>query len=291
MTSSLSAPAPAKINLHLDVGPRRADGFHEVVNVMQTLDLADELTVSLRPRDDRGAVTLNVRHEPPADARDDDVPTGDDNLVVRAARAVLDAARRDDVGVHVDLVKRIPAGGGLAGGSSDAATTLRLVDALLDHPLDETSRHAAAATLGSDVPFFLVGGTALCTGRGEVVEPIAQPAPFDVTLVIPPWRLPTRDVYASHSARPREGERPDIASWRRRFDGVGVDALEEAYRNDLERAAIRVRPDLAAILSDRRVHLSGSGSTLFTWAPDHTATTLRDVAGDRSVVRARSRNR
>lgn len=290
MTTSLSAPAPAKVNLYLEVLGKRADGFHEVVNVMQTLDLADEVTVSLREGASRD-VSLRARHEAPADASADALPADDDNLVVRAARAVLDAARRDDVGVDVELVKRIPAGGGLAGGSSDAATTLRLVNALLDAPLGDDALVDLAASLGSDVPFFLVGGTALCTGRGEVVTPIAQPTPFDVALWIPRWRLPTPRVYAALAARPREGDRSVFGSWERRLDGVGVDVLEAIFRNDLEAAAIRVRPELGAILSDRRVHLSGSGSTLFTWRPDHADTLMRDETLRRSVVRTRSRNR
>ncbi len=285
--ATLSARAPAKINLYLEVLGKRTDGYHEVINVMQTLELADEVTVTLRPRGEHD-VTLAVTHEAPASPDRDVMPPMNDNLVVRAARLVLDATARHDVGVDLTIVKRIPAGGGLGGGSSDAATTLRLVHALLDAPLSDERMVALAASLGADVPFFLVGGTALCTGRGDDITCIAAPAPFDVSLVIPSWRLPTSRVYASLAARPWEGDRSDLATWQRRLDGADVDELEALFRNDLERAACLVVPDLTEILSLPSVHLSGSGSTLFTWSQKHADVMGRQMDLHRSTVRTRS---
>lgn len=190
--------APAKLTLSLRIGGVRPDGLHDIDAEMVTIDLADELTFA--DGDDLAVVDEVGRGLP--------VPADGTNLIARALAAV---------GRHasVRLVKRIPAGGGLGGGSADAAAVLRWA---------RCTDVAVAAGLGADVPFCVVGGRARVTGVGEVVEPL----PFvhrELTLLTPPFGCPTPDVYAAWDA----------------MGGPGRDGP-----NDLEAAAVRVVPELAA---------------------------------------------
>lgn len=155
--------AHAKINLYLNVGGKRADGFHDIETVMQTVSLSDTLTVTL-DEDTPDGVELRI-------LGDDTLAADDSNLVLRAARAFL--SRRAIKGkISITLKKRIPISAGLAGGSADAAATLRALNRLTTEPLSAAELSDLAASLGSDIPFCLVGGTALCKGRGEIVEPM-----------------------------------------------------------------------------------------------------------------------
>lgn len=297
--AELTLPAPAKVNLYLQVLGRRPDGYHELVTVLQTVDLCDDVTVTLRPRARRAPagrpdVRMGLRAPAPG------VPDGPENLARRAAVALLDrSGAAGDVGVDIGLAKRIPAGGGLGGGSSDAAAVLRALDRLLGSPVGESGLAEIAAGLGSDVPFFLHGGTALCTGRGERVLPLAPPRPFGLTLLLPPFPTATAAVYAALGAGPVPPAAPPaapsaalpsslpasppaapveapadapepgaacdarLASLAERIGNAGTDALERLFRNDLEPAARRAEPRLAALLDATGLHLSGSGSTLF----------------------------
>lgn len=275
---ALSGQAPAKINLYLEVLGRRPDGFHELLTVLQTIDLCDELTVTLRERREHIApgeadVTLDLSTLCATDSSPaHQVPSGPDNLVLRAATALLsECGARGDVGLSLELTKGIPAGGGLGGGSSDAALTLTLLDRLLGAPLSPASLHRLAAQLGSDVPFFLSGGTALCSGRGEIVQPIAGPKPFDLLLHLPGFGLSTPTVYQALNAKPlRPPSDSSPAQLASAFDDAPTTTLERLYRNDLEAPALRSEPRLASMLSQGGFHLSGSGSTLFRFCPDPT---------------------
>ena len=166
--SSLSLRAPAKINLHLEVLGLRDDGFHELSMVMQTLDLADELTVESAPA---GQVSLRCS--------DPQLPVDGSNLIVKAAELLRRHCGRPELSAQLSLSKCIPIGAGLAGGSSDGATALLLLNRYWDLQLSAAELQQLAAQLGSDVAFCLQGGTQLCFGRGERLEPIqrvAQPA-------------------------------------------------------------------------------------------------------------------
>lgn len=267
MSAPLLVAAPAKVNLYLRVLGRRPDGFHELVTVLQALSLSDDLELSLRARDPAappGApdVRLVLEAAPP------EVPGGAGNLATRAGAAVLArAGAAGDTGLDIRLWKRIPAGGGLAGGSSDAAAVLRGANRLLGDPLDAATLRALAAELGSDVAFFLVGGTALCTGRGEVVEPLEAPAPCDVTLVMPPFATSTAAVYAAWSASARPAPPPDLPRLRAALADADAAGLQALFANDLQAAARAVEPRLAALLDRTQLNLSGSGSTLFGYGP------------------------
>lgn len=172
--------APAKVNLYLRVLGRRQDGYHELITLMQPVDLCDELVIS---REGQG---LRFTCDDPSLQRD--------NLVERAARAWFQAAALRPR-VHLHLVKRVPVGAGLGGGSSDAAATLLGLNALYDGLLSPQRLYELACGLGSDVPFFLGGVTALCRGRGEVVEPWPEFPLLDYVLVNPGFRVSTAWVY------------------------------------------------------------------------------------------------
>ena len=169
--SSLSLRAPAKINLHLEVLGLRDDGFHELSMVMQTLDLADELTVEPAPA---GQVSLRCS--------DPQLPVDGSNLIVKAAELLRRHCGRPELSAQLSLSKSIPIGAGLAGGSSDGATALLLLNRYWNLQLSAAELQALAAQLGSDVAFCLQGGTQLCFGRGERLEPCllyTSPSPRD----------------------------------------------------------------------------------------------------------------
>ncbi|HEX3818659.1 MAG TPA: 4-(cytidine 5'-diphospho)-2-C-methyl-D-erythritol kinase, partial [Chthoniobacterales bacterium] len=159
---------PAKINLRLRVLRRREDGFHEIESLFAPISLCDELTI--RPNEKSG---IEFSCDDPA------LLTGEENLVVRAARRFF-AEVKEEPRVRIELRKKIPHGAGLGGGSSDAASTLLGLNALVGNPLIRPRLTTLAADLGSDVPFFMSESAAICRGRGEIVEPVEK---------LPAWPL------------------------------------------------------------------------------------------------------
>ena len=202
------AAAAAKINLALVVGPRREDGRHELVTVYQRVALCDRLAVERSP-------TLRVEG------------FGEDTLVRRALEAVADGSS-----FRARITKRIPVAAGLGGGSSDAATALRLANALRDAPLADEELHAAAQELGADVPYFLVDGPQLGSGDGTGLTPLELPQDYWIVLVLPKGvpKSSTADVYAAFDARGGE-ERYD----RRRAE---LSAALETVRRPRDLAAL-----------------------------------------------------
>ena len=184
---SVKENAYAKINLYLDVLSKRDDGFHEVKTVMHTVSLCDEVTVSV-VSSDRPMVKLSVLGHPK-------LPTDSRNLAYRAAELFLEATliRAE---VHVKLVKRIPVAAGLAGGSTDAAAVLRALNRAFRRPVTEKRLLALAAELGSDVPYCLLGGTALCYGRGERIERLPEKLKLDVVVAVSDEHVSTPWAYA-----------------------------------------------------------------------------------------------
>ena len=184
---SVKEYAYAKINLYLDVLSKRDDGFHEVKTVMHTVSLADEITVSVS-ESDRPQVRLTVVGHPK-------LPTDSRNLAVRAAELFLASTLiRDEVNIR--LVKRIPVAAGLAGGSSDAAAVLRALNKAYKRPLTEKRLLQLAAELGSDVPYCLIGGTALCYGRGENMQRLPDRLKLNLVLAVGKEHVSTPQAYA-----------------------------------------------------------------------------------------------
>lgn len=187
---TLAVNAPAKINLDLRILGRRSDGYHEVQTLLQTIDLIDDLRATTTSSD-----VLNLQVTPAGV-----VSTGDDNLIVRAAEALRQHAGVK-IGANLELTKRIPIGAGLGGGSSDAAAALVLLDALWGLHLHPSELQGLAAEVGSDVPFFLAGGLALATGRGEIVQPLPDLVDCCVVVCTPQIEVATSDVYDRFASR------------------------------------------------------------------------------------------
>jgi 4-diphosphocytidyl-2-C-methyl-D-erythritol kinase len=252
--------AYAKINLTLEVIGRRADGYHELASVMQTVSLHD--TLALRPAP-AGTRTLDC-----------DVAelAGADNLALRAAH-LLAAEAGGDPGVAIELRKEVPARGGLGGGSGDAAAVLMALERLWRLRLPAGRLTELAARLGSDVPFFLAGGTALVGGRGERVEPLPDGVALWLVLLRPPVAIATSAAFAALTPRDfaggaasaalaaalRRGEPPDRASTGR--PDPLVNTFEPSVLRDYP-AVARAREALIAAGAPV-VRLSGSGPTLF----------------------------
>ena len=183
--------ANAKINLYLDVIARRDDGFHDIKTVMHSISLRDELTVTYKPSSTT-AVRLNIMGNR-------FLPSDDKNLAVRAAMLYLDRLKRT-ADIEITLKKRIPVAAGLAGGSSDAAATLRAMNRLFDKAFTERALLKIAAELGSDVPYCLYGKTALCEGRGEIITKLPNTIKLNVVVAIANERVSTPRAYSELDA-------------------------------------------------------------------------------------------
>jgi 4-diphosphocytidyl-2-C-methyl-D-erythritol kinase len=269
------ARAPAKVNVHLAVGPLRPDGFHELRTVYLAVSLYD--TVTARPGDGL-SLTLSGEGTGGADA----VPVDRSNLVWRAAELLARSA-----GVPADatlaVAKAIPAAAGLAGGSADAAATLVALDALWGTRASRDDLSELAAQLGSDVPFSLHGGVALGAGRGERLTPVLARRRWDWVLGIAPEGLSTPAVYAELDRLRAAGRVPDgtelapaepvITALR---DGP-ADVLARALVNDLQAPALALRPALRRALAAATdagaagALVSGSGPTVAALAEDDAA--------------------
>ncbi len=267
--SALRAPSWAKVNLTLQVRGRRADGFHELESLVALVGLADGVTVSTR-HDER--VTI--------ECSDLTVPADDTNLAVRAAALMRNHAR-ERRGVHIQLEKRIPAGGGLGGGSSNAATVLQLLSDLWRLDLPPTELAELGARLGSDVPLFCRDWPlAIMRGRGERIEPVYAQLRSGILLAVPPIHSPTAGVYQDFAREGKIIERPSPAEiFSRVTRQAHIDPLVEPIVdgvklrnhlfNDLEPAAGRVTPALAEFAQMLRAEsglpfcMSGSGAAYF----------------------------
>jgi 4-diphosphocytidyl-2-C-methyl-D-erythritol kinase len=233
--------AHAKINLDLRVLGKRPDGYHELRTIFQTISLADEIGLAFEPAPEtRVVIEGNVDIE--------------DNLIARAARLFL--AENGIAGtVRCELRKHIPMGAGLGGGSSDAAAVLRAMPALTGIPTPQRKLHAMAAQLGSDVPFFLYGGTAVGIGRGDEIFPLPPAPELYGLLVTPDIHVSTAEAYHALSARLD----PDQAAQKREQFGELVWSLDlRQARNDFEAAVFELHPELARI----RETLAGAGAIL-----------------------------
>jgi len=181
MSSSLSLTAHAKINLHLEVGKKRDDGFHEIVSLMQEISISDEILVHLSDSDKCNLQVLGCE-------------VGEENTIVKAYRA-FQKITGIRFGIDVFLLKRIPIGAGLGGASSDAASLIVAMDWLLGTRLEHKTKIEIACMVGSDVPFFLSGGSACVRGRGEIVERIRLHGAYVGILIYPDFPSFTKEAY------------------------------------------------------------------------------------------------
>lgn len=251
----IGAKAPAKLNLFFEVGPKREDGYHSVLSVYQSLNLFEEVYVE--KADEFGvSVTGEI-----SQAQLDLVPLDETNLVIRAAHALAAAAGiSNPQPMHFKIVKRVPSAGGVAGGSADAAAALVALNEAwrLGFSLEQLS--AVGAKLGADVPFALLGGTALGLDSGVVLKNIPSAKPRFVLLVFSYPGLKTASVFEIFD---RLFPRGDLRQSSEQFE-AGFD-LALAGRNSLLAPALQLRPDLAQLMAlvPQGAKLSGSGPTIY----------------------------
>lgn len=267
--------AYAKVNLSLEILGQRADGYHELVTVLQTVSLCDRLTLESLPE---GGIEVRCDH--PA------VGSGPDNLAYRAARA-FQQALAERRGVRISLAKRIPVGSGLGGGSSDAAATLGGLNCLWSAGWSEEELRTLAAELGSDVPFFLGGGTCLGEGRGERLTPLPSLPETALVLVFPPDAgISTAEVYRALAGKVQAAgarTRALIAA----LEAGDLEGVIAQGWNDLEAVVFARRPELQKAAEGMRacglrgVRLTGSGAALYGF--------VEPAASARLVARLRER--
>ncbi|MFG2526483.1 4-(cytidine 5'-diphospho)-2-C-methyl-D-erythritol kinase [Streptomyces sp. NPDC048516] len=296
LTRSMTVRAPAKVNVQLAVGGRRPDGFHELANVYMAVSAYDDITVS---PSDRLTVTVSG-------AGAAGVPADETNLAAQAA-ALLAKHAGIEPAVHIRIEKHLPVAGGMAGGSADAAGALIACDALWGLESDRDHLISVAAALGSDVPFSLMGGTALGVGRGELLTPLACAGTFHWVFAVAEFGLSTPEVYRAYERHRREmgapfmaadipAPRPSLAL----LDALARgdhSALAASLSNDLEPVVTAFRPELARTLDAGRAAgalaalLCGTGATTAFLARDepaaaHLARRLRASGSCGSVLTA-----
>lgn len=256
-TRSVTAPAPAKLNLFLHVVGRRADGYHLLESVFFMTTLSDTITFT-RTEMGAGVVrTGDMANDPERD------------LCVRAARALEKAAGRS-LDVTINVTKRIPSGAGMGGGSSDAATTLIVLNRLFSLGFDRRELIEMAETLGADVPFFVFGETAFVTGIGEVLTPITIPA-GRVLLLMPATATSTAGIFAD-PALTRNTPSLKMAAL---SSELAAQWPQPVGRNDLEPVVLRRNAETKAALEQlgQGARMTGSGSAVFKLLADGEAVT------------------
>lgn len=276
----LTIHAPCKVNWYLEIPGKRPDGFHEIATIMQSISLRDTLEFEDRPG---GAISLicNIDLGPP-----------ETNLVHRAAKLIRDR-HAPGRGVHIVLTKRVPHGAGLGGGSSDAANTLVALDRLWSLKLGNDRLRALASEIGSDCAFFIEGGTALCTGRGEIVKQLHDQAGLHVVVLYPNDVCPTKDVYADLARHLTYA--PAKSYLFHVFEGiVAPDKLASVVTNRLQESALRVSKGLAVAWGQTAQEtgvlvrfVSGSGSSIaFLVDSQRRAETLAESLKERRLGQA-----
>ena len=280
MTSTVRVRAPGKVNLYLAVGPREPDGYHNLVTVFQAVDIFEEITA-------RSAATLSLTMS----GRGAGLPTDESNLAIRAARLLAEHAGIP-ARARLEIHKNVPVAGGMAGGSADAAGTLVALNRLWGLGLDPATLRSLGADLGADVPFCLMGGTAMGTGRGDVLTPVLSRGSYTWLVVTQHEGLSTPRVFSHFDGRRHQPRRPVI-------DERFVRALAEGdtqyvgmnSRNDLAGPALCLHDGARQVYEAARSHLalptivSGSGPTIAVLCPDDdTALSLGEYICEHTVA-------
>lgn len=255
LSTAVSVRVPGKVNIHFGVGSRRADGYHELATIFQAVSIYDKVTVTPA---DQLRITVGGTH-----ARD--VPAGPANLAAQAATLIGELTGQAPR-VHIHVHKRLPAAGGMAGGSADAAATLVACNALWDSRLGSRDLQALALQLGSDVPFTLLGGTATGHGRGELLTPLAIGSDLHWVFAFAARGLSTPDVYAEFD---RVEQRSTTGSTSPVIPAGLCDAVSagasgtvaKLLHNDLEKTVFRLRPDLRRV-RDAGLELGACGAVI-----------------------------
>jgi 4-diphosphocytidyl-2-C-methyl-D-erythritol kinase len=252
--SLLIVPSYGKINLGLLILNKRSDGYHDIATVFQQIDLHDTITFQRESSN----FQLTVSHE--------SLSSSEDNLIHQACVAMRDKCRMNQA-FQIHLDKIIPMGGGLGGGSSNAAVTLMALNYLWGNKLSTDELLKTAGEIGSDVPFFITGGTALGQGRGEVLTPLELPGDWWIVLVCPDESISTEWAY--QRARITLTKEEKITNFSSIFEGFTPRLLQNSLRNELEDAVFEKYPllqEIKILLYQRNAFyasMSGSGSTVY----------------------------
>ncbi|MCH8822580.1 MAG: 4-(cytidine 5'-diphospho)-2-C-methyl-D-erythritol kinase [Planctomycetes bacterium] len=269
MVRTLTTLAPAKLNLALSVGPPNSDGMHPICSWMVSVGLCDELTVTMLQPDRLSRYAI-LWHEEAKSTSDIDWSITKD-LAVRAHLALQEHTKRQ-LPVQLKLEKRIPVGGGLGGGSSNAAAMLNAVNQLFELDLSKDELIKIAANLGSDVPFFVSGGSAVVTGLGDQIDLHDQMPIINAVIVFPQIKCPTSSVYRAFDELSPSSLNSEAVSLAAKNNNSSIQP--DAIFNDLTQAAIDTAPQLKehmqqlSDLAQRKVHIAGSGSSLFILCDD-----------------------
>lgn len=247
--------AHAKINLGLDVTGKRPDGYHEVKMIMQSVGLSDVLTLE---KTDRG-ITLTTDS--------DNLPPTEDNLVYKAAKLMFDTFRIPG-GLHIHLHKVIPIAAGMAGGSTDAAAAIKGINRLFDLELPSSRLMELGVSIGADVPYCILGGTALAEGIGEKLTPLSPSPDFYLVLAKPDISVSTKYVYENLDLTAVK-KHPDIQGMARAIEAGSLQGVLDRLGNVLETVTVPAYPVISSI--KRRMRelgavnslMSGSGPTVF----------------------------
>ena len=255
MPEVLSLPSFAKINLQLRILGKREDGFHELFTVFQTVSLHDSLSFT---ESNRLTLTCDRYY----------IPTDERNLIIRAGKA-LQQCFGIGKGAAIFLEKLIPSPGGLGGGSSNAAVALIGLKKLWQIDCDENDLRTIAAELGSDVPFFLHGGTAMGIGRGELIEPLSDLDEQFILIVTPKVRVSTREAFKRIDAATLTNEALDHILRDCRLEAESLDLRHSALINDFETSVFNAFPEIERVkmtlleLGAVNAAMSGSGASVF----------------------------
>ena len=248
MNDAISVAANAKINLYLDITGRRADGYHLLETVMQSVDLCDIVTVSL------------AKSEISAFCTNPDIPQNEQNICHKAAKLFFERTESAR-GAEIHIDKRIPDGAGLGGGSADAAAVLFALNTLSGLPLRDYELSELAAKVGADVPFCLVGGTSVCKGIGDAAQPTEPPEKRFFLIVKPNFRCPTAEAYAKYDSSPVSPKNAlkAFCNAGSRYHEELYNIFEQIYRDERISALKSKLSETGAIGSS----LTGSGSAVF----------------------------
>ena len=262
----MTVEANAKVNLTLEVFGKRADGYHALRSVVMPISLSDTLDVEVT---EDGEITSDTGY--------------DDDLCVKAARVLKSSVSSlpSSLGATIHVVKRIPAGGGLGGGSADAAAVLRVLNELWNVGLSREELAEIGAQVGSDVPALVLGGPVIMEGRGEIVKSLGACAcGVNLVLVNPGVHSSTKEVYdalGERASRPFDGAANATAKMVSALQSGGLSQIAAALMNDLQAPAVKQHPEIADALVSLRTAgvvgalMSGSGSSVFGIVPDADA--------------------
>ncbi|MFV1977017.1 MAG: 4-(cytidine 5'-diphospho)-2-C-methyl-D-erythritol kinase [Candidatus Scalindua sp.] len=275
----ISFKAPAKINLFLEILGKRNDGYHEIETIMQEIDLADNLQFE------------EIQEEVKLECSDKNIPLNQDNLVCKAANLILKECGIKK-GVLINLEKKIPVGAGLGGGSSDAAATLKALNLLWNVGLSDGELMEFAAKLGSDIPFFIKGGTSLCGGRGEKISPVEVRGKMHYLVLFPHVHISTETIYKNLKIDLTK-KRKDVSFFLDALRYSEVAGIGKLLFNRLEEVVFTTYPDLLKVQSSLKIFdfcglsISGSGSAFFGLCNDrHQAEAIKskvELSGTRNI--------